>query len=103
MQLGADRIRTVRQLTEVWGWWMIRIPISLSFYLIISCRCLPLAKANRKLGGKEIYVRQITESSFLGREQDREGMGELQWARGEKSAQGISTTLTAAQRSTLGY
>ena len=48
LQLDAGRIRSVRKL-GVWGWWMISIPTSLSFYLIISCRCLPLAKANRKL------------------------------------------------------
>ena len=47
-------------------------------------------------------MRQNTQFSFLGHEQDREGMGELQWACGKKSAQGISTTLTTAQGSTLG-
>ena len=48
-----------RKKTGGLGWWMISIPISLSFHLIISCRCLPLGRANRKLGGKEIHVRQI--------------------------------------------
>lgn len=93
---------------------------NLSFYLIISCRCLPLAKANRKLlvgrgrgraevggagdgGVKEICVRQNTQFGFLGHEQDRGGMGELQWACGKKSAQEMSTTLTTAQGSTLSY
>ena len=106
LQLDADRIRSIRKL-GVW-WWMISIPTSLSFYLIISCWCLPLAKANRKLwrvgggGGKEICMRQNTQFSFLGHEQDRGGTGKLQWACGKKSAQGISTTLTTAQGSTLG-
>ena len=48
-----------RKKTGGLGWWMISIPISLSFHLIISCRCLPLGSANRKLGGRKIYVRQI--------------------------------------------